>query len=258
MTLLALDIGSSSVKAAVLRGTRVSGRIARSAVPTRYDGPRAEVQPEHVLHAVARAIEPLGSAARRVDAVALSVMAPAWVAMDKRGKALTPIITHQDRRSVEVATGLEKAVGKARLLKSVGNRPFPGGISSTTWAWFAKHHAALKRADLVGHLNTFLIRKWTGNRVVDPSNASFMGVFSSISLKGWSDELCKNVNLPKHLLPEILDSNQIAGKLTRSAASTLGLTPGVPALAGMWKNFATGATSNDPETACTNPHFGTF
>src|SRR4051812_35010916 len=98
MTLLGLDIGSSSVKAGLLRGTRVVGPIGRASFATRYDGPRAEVEPEHLLHAVARAIHELGPGAKKVDAVALSVMAPAWVALDKRGKPLTPIVTHQDRR----------------------------------------------------------------------------------------------------------------------------------------------------------------
>src|SRR5215212_7251462 len=136
MTLLGLDIGSSSVKAAILRGTRIVGRVARESFATHYDGLRAEVEPDALLRAVSAAIRQLGAAARRVDCIGLSVMSPAWVAMDKRGRPITPIVTHQDRRSVEVARELERRVGKARHLKLAGNRPFPGGISSTTWAWF--------------------------------------------------------------------------------------------------------------------------
>src|SRR5207244_1358903 len=83
---------------------------------------------------------------------ALSNMAPSWVAMDKRGRAITPIVTHQDRRSVDVARDLERRIGKARHLRLVGNRPIPGGISSTTWAWFNRDEPRLmrRRADLVG------------------------------------------------------------------------------------------------------------
>jgi len=129
---------------------------------------------------------------------------------------------------------IEKRIGKERHLAITGVRPVPGGISSTTWAWFHAHHRSLlRRADLVGHLNTFLIRTWCGTRMVDPSNASFMGVYSTMALDGWNDELCENVSLPRKLLPEILESNQVAGHLTRQAASGLGLPIGVPALAGM-------------------------
>src|SRR6059058_3791575 len=127
--ILALDIGSSSVKAGLLRGDRVVGRIAREKFPTSYDGVRAEVDANQILRAVARAVHDLGPAARKVDAIALSVMSPSWVAMDKSGRTITPVVTHQDRRSMDVARQLEKRIGKSRHLKLAGNRPFPGGIS---------------------------------------------------------------------------------------------------------------------------------
>src|SRR5690242_4016990 len=145
MPLLGLDIGSSSVKAGILRAGRVVGRVVRQTFPTRYDGVRAEVDGDDLLRAVARAVRQLGPAARRVEAVALSVMSPAWVAMDKRGRPVTPIVTHQDRRSIDVARELERRVGKRRLLRLAGNRPFPGGISSTTWAWFNRNEPARMR-----------------------------------------------------------------------------------------------------------------
>src|SRR6267142_5040143 len=91
------------------------------------------------------------SSVKSADAIGLTVMAPSWVAMDHEGEPLTPVITHQDRRSVEIARELEKKVGKQRHLKLAGNRPIPGGISSTTWAWFLKHEPRImKKADLCG------------------------------------------------------------------------------------------------------------
>ena len=77
-----------------------------------------EVDPQSLLRAVAEAIGLLGRAVKQVDSVALSVMSPAWVAMDAKGKPLTPIITHQDRRSVEVAIELENASARSGFCKS--------------------------------------------------------------------------------------------------------------------------------------------
>src|SRR5689334_16628208 len=110
--ILGIDIGSSSVKAALLRENRLIGTIARVPYATCFDGPRVEVDPPELLRAIHRAVADLGSRARRADAIALSVMAPAWIAMNKRGKPLTPIITHQDRRSVAEALAIEKRIGK--------------------------------------------------------------------------------------------------------------------------------------------------
>src|SRR4051794_38897302 len=98
MMLLGLDIGSSSVKAGLLRDAKLIGRVARASFDTRYDGTRAEVEPAAVLKAITSAIEQLRGA-RSVDAIAFATMSPSWLAMDKRGRAITPIVTHQDRRS---------------------------------------------------------------------------------------------------------------------------------------------------------------
>lgn len=234
MTVLGLDFGSSSVKAAILTNGRVKGPIVHGHYETRFDGIRAEVDANAVLKGLAEAIKRLGAAARKVEHIAIDAMGPSWLAMDKTGRALTPIITHQDRRSVAVAHRIEKKVGKARHLRLTGNRPIPGGISSTTWGWFTEHEPqVLKKADLVGHLTTFLHRVLTGVRVTDPSNASFMGVYSTLTLKGWNEELCDAIGADCRLLPEILDGDQVAGKVTAPAARRFGLTQGTPVITGV-------------------------
>jgi xylulokinase len=234
MSVLAIDVGSSSVKAAVFRGRSILGSISRQTYPTRHDGVKVEVDPEVLLGAIARAIADLSRPARTVDAISLSVMSPAWVAMDKRGRAITPIVTHQDRRSVAIAQELENRVGRARHLKLAGNRPFPGSISSTTCAFFLRHHkSVMAKADLVGHLNTLIHRSLTGSRVIDPSNASFTGLYLTCAMSTWSDELCHATGISKSKLPVILDANAIAGRVTNSAATEFGLTAGTPVLTGI-------------------------
>lgn len=238
-TLLGLDIGSSSVIAGILSGNRVISEAPRTFFKTRHEGPAVDVDPDVLIAAVIASIGKLGAAAKKVDAIALATMCPAWVAMDAKGRPLTPIVTHQDRRSVEEARALEARLGKEQHLALCGCRPFPGGISSTTWAWFKKHRpGTLRRADLVGHLNTFLHRQFTGARITDPSNASFTGLYHTLGLDGWSDVLCDNVGVSASLLPDVIDSDVIAGRITPSAAALLGLRAGTPMLAGMMDGSA--------------------
>jgi sugar (pentulose or hexulose) kinase len=234
MMMLGFDFGSSSVKAAMLRDGRVVGEIAHAVYATQFDGIRAELNAQSVLKGMTAAVRQLGVAVRKADFIALDAMGPSWVAMDRRGKALTPIITHQDRRSLENARAIEKRVGKARHLKLTGNRPVPGGISSTTWAWFAQHEKSLlAKADLVGHLTTFLHRSLTASRVTDPSNASFMGLYETLTMKGWNEELCEAAGVDRRLLPEILEADRIAGRVTKEAARKFGLSAGTPVVTGM-------------------------
>lgn len=238
-TLLGLDIGSSSVIAGILRGHRVVAEAPRVFFRTNYTTTTAEVDPNGLLAALKQAIRHLGTRAKQVDAMALATMGPAWVAMDRKGRALTPIVTHQDRRSVVEARALEAKLGGERHLELCGNRPFPGGISSTTWAWYRSHRPGLLRsADLVGHLNTFLHRQITGARIIDPSNASFTGLYDTMSLRGWSEELCANLGVSTSVLPDVVESDQIGGTVTTAAAASLGLRQGTPVLAGLMDGSA--------------------
>jgi xylulokinase len=238
-TILGIDIGSSSVIAGILRGERVLAEAPRAFFKSRCDGPKVEVEPAELLRALRTAVAGLGGRAQAVDAIHLAVMCPAWVALDRDGEALTPIVTHQDRRSVAEALALEARLGADRHLGLCGCRPFPGGISSTTWAWYRRHEPQrLRRADLVGHLNTFLHRRLTGARVTDPSNASFTGLYETLTLRGWSPELCANLGVPEALLPEVRDADRIGGRITPAAARAFGLRAGTPMIVGLMDGSA--------------------
>ncbi len=238
-SLLALDIGSSSVIAGLLRGKRVVTEAPRVFFRSRCEGAKVEVDPCDLLRAIETAVRGLGKAPLNVDAVTLAVMSPAWIVMDRTGKALTPFVTHQDRRSVDEAIRFEHLVGTARHLAITGNRPFPGGISSTTWLWYRRYAPAqLKNADLVGHLNTFLHRQFTGERVIDPSNASFTGLYETIKLGGWSKELCEAAHVPLRILPEIREADECAGRLNPTAAALFNTTVGTPMLTGLMDGSA--------------------
>lgn len=238
-TILGIDIGSSSVIAGILRGERVLAEAPRAFFRSRCDGPKVEVEPDELLRALRTAVAGLGGRAREVDAIHLAVMCPAWVALDRAGEALTPIVTHQDRRSVAEALALEARLGADRHLALCGCRPFPGGISSTTWAWYRRHEPGrLRRADLVGHLNTFLHRRLTGARVTDPSNASFTGLYETLTLRGWNSELCANLGVPESLLPEVREADRIGGRITPAAARAFGLRAGTPMIVGLMDGSA--------------------
>jgi xylulokinase len=237
--LLALDIGSSSVIAGFLRGRRVVKEAPRVFFKSRCQGAHVEVDADDLLGAVGKAVAALGPISGKIDAIHLAVMCPAWVVMDAKGKALTPLVTHQDRRSVAEALEIEKRIGAKRHLGITGCRPFPGGISSTTWAWFKKNEPGrLKRADLIGHLNTFLHRHLTGARVIDPSNASFTGLYETVKLGGWSREICDALEVPLSLLPEIKEADVVAGCLHAAGARLLGLPEGIPVMTGLMDGSA--------------------
>jgi sugar (pentulose or hexulose) kinase len=230
LRMLALDIGSSSVKAAVLQDGSVVAGPSRAAYETSYQGVRAEIEPAGLWRAVVAAVRALDGR-DRIDLVGLTSLGPAWIAMDADGEPLTPFVTHADRRSIEQARAIERTVGRDRHLAVAGNRPFPGGIASTTWRWFAENEPdVLARADLVGPVTTWLHRRLTGERVIDPSQASFLGLFRTVTLDGWDPDLTAAAKADPRQLPEIHDADQVAGRVRGDPG--LGLPAGTPVLAG--------------------------
>jgi xylulokinase len=229
--LLAIDIGSSSVKSAVL-DARAIGEVVRVPLATDFHGERVEMPAPRILAAIHQAVR--GLRRKRLDAVVISSMGPSWLAIDRRGNALTPVVTHQDRRSLREAREIESGVGAAAHLRIVGARPIPGGISSTTARWFARHApGVLKRAALLGHLPTFLLNRWCGARVIDPSHASFTGLFQTIKLADWDDALIAAAGVKRAQLPRIVQANDGSARLTRAGSEELGLPIGTPVFPGI-------------------------
>lgn len=220
------------MKAAVLDGCKIVGRIARQPIATDFHGERVEIPAQRILAGIHSAVAQVSP--KRLDAVAISSMGPSWLAIDRRGRALTPVVTHQDRRSLREAREIEKEIGAAAHLKIVGARPIPGGISSTTARWFSRNaKSVMKRATLVGHLPTFLLNRWCNAAVIDPSQASFTGCYQTIKLGGWDESLLAAAGLSTRQMPRIVDGDDASSQLLRSGAEELGLPIGTPVLPGI-------------------------
>jgi xylulokinase len=237
MNILAIDIGSSSVKAAVLTSTLLPSSIVRADYPRILLGPAGTTPTElpvaAIEAAILTAVSKLKRRLRGVDLIAHTAMSPSWLAMKRDGTPLTPVVTHQDRRSYEQAARIERVVGRRRHLQLTGNRPGPGGISSTTCRWFAdRHPTTLSRAAFAGHLSTWLNLSLCGHAFTDPGNASFTGLYRTTTLGGWDERLVELAGLRMSQMPAIADASEVIGTVTRSAATRFGLTQGTPVLCG--------------------------
>jgi xylulokinase len=229
MRVLAIDVGSSSVKAAYWDGRRFVGR-ARVAYETQFNGPRAELGAETVLEAVIRAGREVRAA--RAEAVSFCALSSGVVVTDARGKARLPVITHQDRRSVAEARGLVDALGKKWLLAHTGNLPYPGGIGSSTLAWIAAHQRGVLRGDArVGQLSSLIGYLLTGEWVIDPSQAVFLGLWDIRSWK-WSKPMCAAVGVREESLPRCVWADTKVGGLAEKVAREWGVASGIPVVGG--------------------------
>ena len=238
MNILALDVGTSSVKAAVLdlATAHPVGQIAH--VPVELDAPApeaAEIPVERLWQAVAAAGRAAvrqsgvaGKADQDIAAVGLSCFSPALVLLDKSDRPLRPAWTHLDRRSRPAARQVWATVGP-EFLESTGNRPLPGGMSAICLRQLLVQDPYLLhdiRSYL--HINGWLGLHMTGVKAFDPANASFTGLFATMTDRRWSGRWCEHFEVDANWLPPIIDGKATLGTLRAGVATELGVPAGVP------------------------------
>jgi sugar (pentulose or hexulose) kinase len=230
MLILALDVGTSSVKAAVLdvaTGQPV-GPICRVAYPLDQPTPDTAVIPSERLWDAICQMAWEAARDQRVEGLGISCLSPALILLDKDHQPLTPIITHLDRRARKVARQIWASVG-AEFLASTGNRPLPGGISGVTANHLLTASPNLRRTVRhYLHVNGWLGLRFTGQPAFDRGNASFTGLYDTMNTRAWSQRWCEYLEVDPAWLPPVLSGDATLGQLLPDAAAQLGAPAGIP------------------------------
>jgi gluconokinase len=228
-TVLSLDVGTSSVRAALFDSSAEQrGRAARR----EYAG---ESDPGALLASVREVIEEVGGAAG-ADAVGASSFGHSLLAVDASGKPLTPILGWRDNRSAEAAEWLTRRVDTAAVHARTGCQ-----IHTSYWpaklAWLAQAEPDVFRsAHRFVSFCDYLYAQLLG-RAVDTgiSIASATGLVD-LSTRAWDEELLAVLGLDAERFPEISDrpidgwypalldgacSNVGAGCVTRARAALM-------------------------------------
>jgi xylulokinase len=231
MQILALDVGTSSVKAAVLDvglGRPVGG-VARAGYELDHPAPdAAEVPAGRLWGAVAAAAREATRATPHVEAVGLSCLTPVLVLLDAAHRPLGEIWTHLDRRARTAARQVWQSVGP-EFLATVGNRPLPGGITAVCYRQRLEAEPyLLHRVKHYLHANGWLALHLTGERAFDPGNASFSGLWGTLTDRQWSQRWCDYFEAEREWLPPVVDGRTTVGTVRAAVAAELGVPAGVP------------------------------
>jgi sugar (pentulose or hexulose) kinase len=231
MEILALDVGSCVVKAAVVdaEAAQPLSPIARVAFELRRPTPEtAEIVAEELWSAVAAAARQASRDFPGVAGVGLSVVTPWLVLLDKAGQPLGPIWTHLDRRARPAARQAWAAAGE-EFLATAGNRPLPGRISVLSYRQrlnddpYLCHHAHSYL-----HLNGWLAFRITGEPAFDRGNACCTGLFGTMTDCQWSKRWCEYFEVDQDWLPPVLSGSDTIGTVRAAVAAELGVTAGIP------------------------------
>ena len=233
LKILSIDIGTSSVKAALLDSSfniLCSAKSDYRIHTTNIDW--VELDADDVIGAIIGAVKRLPGA-EQTELICFDNFSPSLLLMDENGGALHPIITHLDRRSKRQTQAVLAAFGKERFQAITGIQPFTGGASITSALWLMENcDDAWRAAARLGHINTFVYKQLTGIWAIDPVNASQTGMYETITEGGWSGEICAEFGIPGSKLPDVMNAGTIAGGLARKFAGLMGISEGTPVALG--------------------------
>jgi len=234
-TLLAIDIGTSSTKAALFS---VQGLLLAShSVNYHIDTPQpdwAEQNPLDWWEAACRCTHRVLVETRHpeVAAVAVSGQTPSLVALDRQGTPLRPAILWLDRRSQPQVAWLQEHVGIQTAIQRTGNLldSYYGGVK---WLWFKQQEPEnYQRTWKILQASSTIIYYLTGQVVLDYSQAGLCSPCFNLQTRAWDPEVCGLMGIDLDKLPELVPATQIVGQVSPEAARLSGIPAGTPVAAG--------------------------
>ncbi|HIJ56530.1 MAG TPA: hypothetical protein HPQ03_10440 [Deltaproteobacteria bacterium] len=232
--ILAVDVGTQSVRACIVnRNLDIIDNAKVSYFPIVKSKTMVEIEAETLWDAFVQACSRLKDV-RKIEGISFSTLCPSLLPMDADGNALFPIILHMDRRSYRQARWALKQVGEEKFLNIAGNLPFPGGISLTSLLWIRDHNPDIyHRNDVVfGHAVSFFMKRLTGKFTIDPSNASFTGLYDTVGYGDWHEELLSEMGVARDKLPTVVLSETVVGEIDETVSRLTGLPKGIPVVIG--------------------------
>ncbi len=235
-TVLAIDLGTSSVKVQIVGddGAVLAGSSRPYATHRPAQG-HAEQEPDDwwraTAEAVREAVSVSGGPSSDVSAIGVTGQMHGTVLVDDALLPLAPAIIWSDRRAATQVAALEAGFGRALMATTTGGR-LATGYQAATVAWLRDDQPdLLEAARSVLLPKDWLRARLTGEVATEPSDAGGTALFD-IARRDWSPTLRDAVGLRPDQLPPVIRSTDRAGTLSRDAADTLGLPPGIPVVAG--------------------------
>ncbi|MBQ0905265.1 L-fuculokinase [Micromonospora sp. U21] len=219
--LAGLDVGTTHTKAGVYRtdGSPVAQRQA--ATP-----PDAEALRDTALRLLADCVS-----AADVPPLALGVasMAETGVPLDAAGAPVGELLHWRDRSAGRQADQLGQAVGRPAFFATTGLHP-SAKLPLARWIWLRQHDPdVLRRMACWANAADLIVAALTGTVTTSPTLAARTGVFD-ITAGGYLPDLLDLAGLRPDQLPPVLAADQVAGRVTATAARRTGLPAGTPVI----------------------------
>lgn len=229
-TVLAVDVGTTRVKACALSQEATLGALASAPAPVKAPQPGAvEVDAQALWETVLAVLREAAAAGPPAEALAIANQRATVLVTDDAGAPLAPGLSWQDTRGGEALSAWLDAVGRQAFAQATGLAP------SVVWSlakilWWREQ--GLPRGARFATVQDWLLRR-LGARdwVLDHANASLTGLMNIHSLD-WDERLLQTAGLRAAQLPALAPSGTPVGQLDSAVAAATGLAAGTPLILG--------------------------
>lgn len=231
--LLGLDIGSSSIKASIV-DSGTGKALASSQSPSEeiemlaHQHGWAEQDPDmwwrHLVISVRSALRDAAANPDEVKAIGISYQMHGLVIVDKNLAPLRPSIIWCDSRAVTIGQEACEALGQTYCLEHLLNSP--GNFTAAKLKWVKENEPAVfDRIYKIMLPGDYIAMRLSGDVATTDTGLS-EGIFWDYSAGEVSDALLRHFGFDRKLLADVVPVFGVQGKLTKQAASELGLRAG--------------------------------
>jgi glycerol kinase len=254
--LLVIDEGTTSTRAMLFAPDGACLAVEQRELTQHYPRPGwVEHDPEEIWSsslACSRGAVQAGGGAERVAAIGIANQRETILFWSRStGRALSPAIVWQDRRTAQRCAQLREA-GHEEAVQSATGLLLDPYFSASKIEWALEHWPGLEEAgaDLcVGTVESWLVFKLSGGlHVTDATNASRTALMD-LATGGWDEAMLGLWGVPRQALPEIVDC---AGRFGETLAEHFGRPMPICGMAGDQQAAAIGQSCLAPgETKAT-------
>jgi len=236
MYLMGIDVGTSGVKAILVSEKGELKAESTHTYPLYSPKPSwFEQNPDDWWEATVLSTRQMfheaGINPTEIAGIGLSGQYHGLVILDKNHKVLRPSILWNDQRTAAQSDFITKKVGSEYLLKICATNGAPY-FTACKLQWVRDNEPEIFEKVYKMMLPKDYIRlKLTGEFATDVTDASGT-LFLDVQKRQWSAEMPTMLDVDKNILPALVESPYISGKISKSAAEEIGLKPGTPVAGG--------------------------
>ena len=233
--LLGIDIGTSSCKCCLLssRG-ELLGTASREYSPHYPQPGWVEQEPQEWYLTTLTCLKDLadqpGIDLHQVGAIGVTGQMRGPTFLDRDGNPVRPSILWNDLRCEREVAELNAKY--TDLLRRVTHNPLNTMCTLPKLLWiFRNEPDTWRKTATLLYPKDYINYCLTGERHTDLSDASGSSCYD-IHRETWSEEILERFSIAREVLPEILPSSAVTGRLCRAAAQATGMTEGILVVAG--------------------------